>query len=83
MLTVSMTRAGWTPQAILSGEMHLTERFRRIDFGHIEIEVTIDDPKNYTKPFTVKSNQVLRADTDLLEFVCSENEKDANHYSGH
>jgi hypothetical protein len=66
-----------------SGEMHLTERFRRIDFGHMEIEVTIDDPKNYTKPFTVKTNQVLRADTDLLEFVCLENEKDASHYSGH
>ncbi len=66
-----------------SGEMHLTERFRRIDFGHMKVEITVDDPRNYTKPFTVKSNQILRADTDLLEFVCLENEKDANHYSGH
>ena len=62
--------------------MHLTERFRRIDFGHMKVEITVDDPRNYTKPFTVKSNQILRADTDLLEFVCLENEKDANHYSG-
>jgi hypothetical protein len=63
-----------------SEAMHLTERFRRIDFGHMEIQITIDDPKNYTKPFTIKSNQRLRADTDILEFVCLENEKDAGHY---
>jgi hypothetical protein len=40
----------------------------------------VDDPKNYTKPFTIKSNQRLRADTDILEFVCLENEKDVSHY---
>ena len=57
-----------------------TERFRRIDFGHMELQITIDDPKNYTKPFTIQSNQRLRADTDILEFVCLENEKDAIHY---
>lgn len=66
-----------------SEEMHLTEHFRRIDFGHMEIQITIDDPMNYSRPFTIKSNQRLRADTDVLEFVCSENEKDANHYTGH
>lgn len=65
-----------------SEEMHLTEHFRRIDFGHMEIQITIDDPKNYTKPFTITSHQRLRPDTDLLEFVCLENEKDANHYKG-
>ena len=63
-----------------SEALHLTERFRRIDFGHMEIQITIDDPKNYTEPFTIKSNQRLRADTDILEFVCLENEKDASHY---
>ena len=57
----------------------ITERFRRVDFGHLEIQVTIDDPKAYTKPFTVKVNQNLKADTDLLEFICLENEKDITH----
>jgi len=66
-----------------SEDMRLTERFRRTDFGHMEIQITIDDPKNYTKPFTIKSRQFLRPDTDLLEFFCLENEKDVNHYSNH
>ena len=57
----------------------ITERFRRPDFGHLQIEVTVDDPKAYTKPWTVTVNQVLAADTDLLEFICLENEKDIKH----
>ena len=55
------------------------ERYRRPDFGHLEIQVTIDDPKAYTKPWTVTVNQRLMADTELIEFVCQENEKDAPH----
>ena len=57
----------------------VTERFRRIDYGHLEIEITIDDPKAYTKPWTFKLNQVLVPDADLLEFVCHEGEKDIKH----
>ena len=52
----------------------VTERFRRPTFGTLEIDVTIDDPKAYTKPWTVRVNQRLLADTDLIEFVCNENE---------
>jgi hypothetical protein len=55
------------------------ERFRRKDFGHLEIEVTIDDPKAYTKPWTVTVNQRIMLNTDLIEFVCQENEKDSPH----
>jgi hypothetical protein len=58
---------------------HVTERYRRPDYGHLEIEVTIDDPKAYTKPFTVQVHQHLMADTEIIEFVCQENEKDAPH----
>jgi hypothetical protein len=57
----------------------LIERFRRPDYGHLEIEVTIDDPKAYTKPWTVTVHQRIMLDTDLIEFVCQENEKDAPH----
>ena len=45
----------------------------------MKIEVTVDDPKAYTRPWSVKVNQILAADTDLLEFICLENEKDIKH----
>ena len=57
----------------------IIERFRRPDFGHLEIEVTIDDPKAYTKPWTVTVYQRLMLDTDLIEFICQENSKDGPH----
>ena len=55
---------------------HIVERYRRRDFGHMDIEMTIDDPTWYTKPFTVKVTHLLQPDTDILEYFCSENEKD-------
>ena len=55
------------------------ERYHRPDFGHLDIEVTIDDPKAYTKPWTVTVHQRIMVDTELIEFVCQENEKDAPH----
>jgi len=58
---------------------HVTERYRRPDFGHLEIEVTIDDPKAYTKPWTVTVHQHIMVDTELIEFVCQEDEVDAPH----
>ena len=59
--------------------LQVTERFRRPDFGHLTIEVTINDPKAYTKPWTVMEGMNLLADTDLLEFVCNENNRDIPH----
>ena len=58
----------------------LIERYRRPTYGSLEIEVTIDDPKAYTKPFTAKVNNRLLVDSQLIEFVCLE--KDAPHYVG-
>jgi hypothetical protein len=54
---------------------------RRRDFGHMEFEMTIDDPTVFTRPFTVKTERLLAPDTDLLEDVC-ENERDRSHLSG-
>jgi hypothetical protein len=62
--------------------LHVTERFRRRDFGHLELQLTIDDPKAYTKPWTVTQTMQLAADTELLEYVCNENEKDLQHLVG-
>jgi hypothetical protein len=66
----------------LTDKARIIERYRRPDFGHLDIEVTIDDPKAYTKPWTVTVHQRLMADTELIEFVCQENEKDAPHLTG-
>jgi hypothetical protein len=59
----------------------ITERYRRSDFGHLEIEVTVDDHKAYTRPWTVTLHQVIKLDTDLLDYVCADNEKDASRLS--
>ena len=57
--------------------MRIRENYRRPDFGHMDLEVTFEDPKYYTRPFTLKTELNLIPDSDLLEFVCNENEKDA------
>jgi hypothetical protein len=62
-----------------SEAMHITERYRRRDFGHLDIEITFDDPKMYTKPFTIKVTHVLHPDSNVLEYVCGENETDRAH----
>jgi hypothetical protein len=59
--------------------LRLRERFRRLDFGHMEVQLTVDDPKTYTKPWTVTESLQLLPDTDLIEYVCNENERDATH----
>jgi len=58
----------------------MTERFRRPNYGTLQIDITIEDPKAYTKPFTVRVNQRVMLDTDLIEFVCNENERSSQHY---
>jgi hypothetical protein len=60
----------------------ITERFRRINYGRLEIEVTVDDPKAYTAPWTIKLNQTIVLDTDLMDYECMENERDAPHMVG-
>jgi hypothetical protein len=62
-----------------SEAMRVTERFRRRDFGHMDLQITIDDPETYTKPFTYKINLRRLPDTDLLESFCVENETDLAH----
>jgi hypothetical protein len=82
--TVGFNDKGWLdgighPQ---SEALHVTERFHRRDFGHMDVQVTIDDPKVYTKPFSVKFTELLLPDSDILEYFCAENEKDRSHIEG-
>jgi hypothetical protein len=60
----------------------VTERFRRVNYGSLEIDVTIDDPKAYTKPWTVRLNQRLALDGDLIEFICHENQRFEQYLRG-
>ena len=60
----------------------MTERFRRVNYGNLEMEITVDDPKAYTKPWTAKVTQRIMLDTELIEFVCNENEKSVPHLVG-
>lgn len=62
-----------------SEAMKITERYQRRDFGHMNLEIIFDDPKYYTRPFTLKTVVTLVPDSDLLEYVCAENEKDRIH----
>ena len=66
----------------LTGAAKLTERFRRINYGRLEVDLTVDDPKAYTAPWTVTLGYSIVLDTDLLEYFCTENERDAAHLVG-
>jgi len=83
--TLVVETAGFNDKTPLDGMGHphsealrVLERFRRLDFGHLDYEITFDDPKMYTKPFTVKIPHELLADSDVFENFC-ENEKDQAH----
>lgn len=79
--TIGFNDRGWLDAV---GHMHsdalrVTERFHRVNFGRMEVQLTLDDPKTFTKPVTVKFNEVLFPDTDLIESYCTENERDLAH----
>jgi hypothetical protein len=57
-------------------DLRIVERFRRTDFGHIELKATFEDPKAYNKPWTIEVKVEFMPDTEMLEYVCNENEKD-------
>ena len=61
--------------SVLTEAAKVREEIRRPDFGHLEIKVTVDDPKAYTKPWTVTLRQRIVVDAELIDEVCLENEK--------
>ena len=60
----------------------MTETFRRKDYGHLEIGVTVDDPGAYTAPWTITLSQSIALNTELLDYHCRENERDVQHFLG-
>jgi hypothetical protein len=82
--TIGFNDRGWIDTGMgrpQTEALHVTERFRRRDVGHLEIGITIDDPKAYTKPWTAKINLGLIPDTELIESVC-ENSRGTEHMVG-
>ena len=63
-------------------KLHLTERYHRRDYGHMDVQMTFTDPEFYTKPFSIKFTHALAADSDILEAYCNENNKDLDHIKG-
>ena len=74
-------RAGWLDVngSPYTDALKMTERFRRPNFGTLEIDITIDDAKAYTKPFTVRVNHRIMVDAEMFEFICNENERSSHH----
>ena len=62
-----------------SDALHVTERFRRADFGRIDLTIVINDPKAFVKPWTVKTVLALQPDTEILESFCDNHDKTMEH----
>jgi len=84
--TLVVETNGLNEQAWLDGaghprseSMRITERYHRRDLGHMDLEITFADPKYYTRSFSIKAQLLLVPDSDLLEYVCGENEKQRAH----
>jgi hypothetical protein len=82
--TIGQNGKTWLDMRGLPGTqaLHVTERFTRPKIGHMDVEVTIDDPGAYTKPWTVRLAWRLEPDTDLIESICEENNRDPAHMVG-
>jgi len=82
--TIGQNGKTWLDMRGLPGTeaLHTTERFVRPKIGHMDIDVTIDDPKAYTKPWHVQLAWTLLPDTDLIESICEENNRDPRHMVG-
>src|SRR6266513_1955300 len=86
--TLVVTTAGFNDRTWLDFDGHphsealrITERFHRQDFGHMDFDMTLEDPKTFTRPITFRADKTLVADTELLETIC-EYEQHAQHLVG-
>jgi Carboxypeptidase regulatory-like domain len=87
--TLVVDTTGFNDKAWFNGEgiphtekMHITERYRRVDLGHLEIEFTIEDPDTFVKPWVIKRVAELAPNEEIQEYVCMENERDREHLVG-
>jgi hypothetical protein len=80
--TTNFRDGGWLDVngSPLTDAGRMTERFRRPNYGTLTIDVTVDDPKAYTRPWSVSLTQRIMVDSEMLEFICLENEQSSKHY---
>ena len=77
------TASGWIARGTRSlPQRRLPNDSGRRNYGQLDVDITIDDPKAYTAPWTVTLKQTLVVDTELIDYHCAENERDAAHYLG-
>jgi hypothetical protein len=77
--TVGFNDKSWIDLSPHTEMLHVVERYRRPDMGHLKVEVTIEDPGTYAKPWTQRSTWDFAPREDVLEYICSENNKAAEH----
>lgn len=80
--TIGLRDDGWLDVngSPFTSKGKITERFTRVNYGHMVVDVTIDDPSVYTAPFTVRAEHGIMLDTDLIEFICNENEQSTEYF---
>src|SRR6185295_7419790 len=81
--TLGFNDVGWLDRVghPRSESLRVTERFRRIDFGHMQFQITFDDPETLVRPLTISLPVQYMADTEMLESICNENERDRAHFT--
>jgi hypothetical protein len=79
--TVGMNDKSWLNNYPHTEQLHLIERYRRTDFAHLQMDITIEDAGAYTRPWTIHSVWNLAPGEEIGEYVCSENNRDAQHLS--
>jgi hypothetical protein len=81
--TTNFNDKSWSPSRRPHTEkLHLIERFRRVDYGHLEIETTVDDPGSYKEPWSFKRESNLMPNEEIGEYICAENNQDVEHLVG-
>ena len=82
--TTGFREMGWIDEegTPITSAARLTEKFRRLNFGTLEIEIAVDDPKTFTRPWSFRLDQRLLPDTELIEFICLENNTSVKHLVG-
>ena len=80
--TTGLRDGGWLDVngSPFTDKVKFTERFTRVDYGHMIVDITVDDPTAYTQPFTVRVEHGLMPESDLIEFICNENEQSSQYF---
>src|SRR5262249_32068918 len=80
--TSGFNNKGWLDIIPYTEKLHMVERFRRRDLGHLDVQITFEDPGTFSKPWKIRNSWDLAPSEDVYEYVCNENNRDLSHLSG-